>query len=348
MKKMKMIVADNDSEYINRLFSALEGKYPNFDLTLADKASFGELVSRRLYDVALFDASVYTPEINLKNIKLPVLLLDEESSESLRLANSMEHSVIKYQQVDKIYREIIARFSERPDPDMYPSKGISSVIGFYSPAGGTGKTTVAIAACEMMANRRSRVLYISLEDIACYGALMGAKPGKGLDEIIYQLDKHIDMPLKIKSLAETSRSGVQYFNMFSNIMDITEIKEDKMTELLNALMSADICDFIAVDMSPSLCGINKVILERADKIILVVSDDMICREKVSRLTEHKNMFEDYFSRMETVMNKCSPGAAEMPELNVISRIPAISGMDSRAVIDDIVKRGRLDIARLIS
>lgn len=350
MKKLKVIIADNNKDYSQRLFSALEKKYNNLDLTLSDKIGFSKMLQKRIYDVALFDVSVYSNDINLKNAKMPLVLLDEDDDNSIKLANSIGKYVKKYQHIDGMYKEIIGFFSEMGDGQVLNSGSASSqLICFYSPAGGTGKTTISLSASEMIANRGIRVLYLNFEDVASYGLILGAKTGKGIDEVIYQLDKGINMPMKISSLLQKSKSGVMFFNMFSNIMDVTEIKSDKISAFIDVLMTAGICDCIIVDMNTSLSGINSVILDKADKIILVETPDSICVEKISRMNFHKNIFEDYFSKMAVVKNKtASSGDESITGLEVVSVVPKMYSDSTEKIIEEITKKAKLDIARIIS
>lgn len=350
MKKLKIIIADNDREYSQRLFSALERKYANLDLTLADSSGFSQLLQKRIYDIALFDASVYSGGINLKNVKLPLVLLDEDEDNSIKLANTIGKYTIKYQHIENMYREMIGFFSEMGSGETLASGSISSqLLCFYSPAGGTGKTIVSIASAQMLANRGSRVLYLGFEDVASYGLLLGANPGKGLDEIIYQLDKGINMPMKIRSLIRKSKSGVMYFDIFSNIMDVTEITKEKMSDLIDAVMTADICEYIIADIGTSLSGINSVILDKSDKIIIVETSDSICREKLKSFCGQRSIFEDWFSKAAAVKNKFSGGSSDsVTGLEVVSVLPKVNSEDSENVIDEIVKRARLDIARIVS
>ncbi|MGN0638488.1 MAG: hypothetical protein ACI4J0_08955 [Huintestinicola sp.] len=350
MKKLKIIIADNDKDYSQRLFSALEHKYSNLDLTLADSDGFGKLLQKRIYDIALFDVSAYSADINLKNVKLPLVLLDEDYDDSIRLANDIGKYIIKYQHVEIMYREMIGYFSEMGNGQTLNSGNISSqLICFYSPAGGTGKTVISCAAAEMTANRGNRVLYLNFEDIASYGLLLEARPGKGLDEIIYQLDKGINMPMKISSLVKKSKSGVMYFDMFSNIMDVTEITNEKMSALLDTIMTSDICEYIIVDMNTSLKGVNSIIMDKSDKIILVETPDTVCREKMERFYSQRSMFEEYFSKAAVVRNKANdPGADSVTGLEVVSSVPKLNSDTTEIVVEEIVKKARLDIGRLLS
>lgn len=350
MKKLKVIIADNDMDYSQRLFSALEHKYSNLDLTLTDSNGFGQLLQKRVYDIALFDISAYSPEISLKNVKLPLVLLDEDMDESIKLSNEIGRFIIKYQHVEVMYREMIGFFSEMGNGQSLNSGSISSqLICFYSPAGGTGKTVISCASAEMIANRGKRVLYLDFEDIASYGLLLDAKTGKGLDEIIYQLDKGINMPMKISSLVRKSKSGVMYFDMFSNIMDVTEITDEKMSALLDTLMTADICEYIIVDMNTSLKGINHIVMDKADKIIIVETPDTMCSEKLRRFCAQKSMFEELFSKAAVVRNKtANAGNDSVTGLEVVSSVPRIGSDSTENIVDEIVKKARLDIARVIS
>lgn len=350
MKKIKIIIADNNKDYSQRLFSALERKYSNLDLTLADDIVFGNLIQKRIYDIALIDVSVYSDEINLKNVKLPLVLLDEDIDESIELANKIGKYILKYQHIETMYKKIIGYFSEiGSGQTLNAENACSQVICCYSPAGGVGKTVISCSIAETIANRGNRVLYLNFEDVASYGLLLGAGAGKGLDEIIYQLDKGINMPMKIRSLIKKSKSGVLYFDMFTNIMDVTEITSEKMSVLIDVIMTSDICEYIVIDMDMALKGINSVIMDKADKIIFIETPDSICKEKMKRLYSCRGMFDEYFSKAAVVQNKVTGVSFEsVTDLEIVSSVPKFSFDNAENVIDEIVKKGKLDIGRILS
>lgn len=350
MKKLKVIIADNDKDYCQRLFSALERKYSNLDLTLADSDVFGKLVQKRVYDIALIDASVYSDDINLKNVKLPLALLDEDIDESIKLANKFGKYVLKYQHIETMYKKMIGYYSELGKDSLLDSgDGCSQMICCYSPAGGVGKTVISCAIAETIANRGNKVLYLNFEDVASYGLLFGAEAGKGLDEIIYQLDKGINMPMKIRSLVKKSRSGVMYFDMFTNIMDVTEITNEKMSVLLDVIMTSGVCEYIVIDLDMALRGINSVIMDKADKILFIETPDTVCREKMKRLYSCRSMFEEYFSKGAVVQNKAAGASFESAtDLEIVSTVPKINSDSAENVIGEIVKKGKLDIGRILS
>ncbi|MEZ3455048.1 MAG: AAA family ATPase [Oscillospiraceae bacterium] len=347
MKKLKIIIADNDRDYSERLFSALEHKYSNLDLTLADSSVFDKLLQKKVYDIALLDVTVFSSDINLKNVKLPLAFLDEDIDESVKLANNIGKYIVKYQNVEVMYKEILGYWADIAPPPAI--KGNSQMICFYSPAGGTGKTSISCAAAEMIANRGNRVLYLNFENISSYGLFFNAKTGKGLDEIIYRLDKGINIALKISSLVKRSRAGVMFFDMFSNIMDVAEITNESMSSLLENIMTADICDYIIVDMDTPLKDMNSVIMDKADKIVLVETPDDVCKEKINRFFLQKSMFEDYFSKAAVIRNKANDsGGDSVTGLEVLSSVPEINSSGFSGIIENIVQNARIDIDRLLA
>lgn len=46
------------------------------------------------------------------------------------------------------------------------------VMGIYSPAGGVGKTTIAVTMARLLAQSQIPTLLLSLEDLASYGSLL--------------------------------------------------------------------------------------------------------------------------------------------------------------------------------
>ena len=82
---------------------------------------------------------------DLKNVKLPILLIDETGT--FNLVFESQKKIVKYQRISKIYQAILENYAEvSGDSGNYYSRiGVARLLAFYSPVGGSGKTTLSIA-----------------------------------------------------------------------------------------------------------------------------------------------------------------------------------------------------------
>jgi hypothetical protein len=151
MAKINIVLADSDELYLNRLTNYFIEKTSTFDVcSFTSKVSLLKYISDGGHktDVLAFSEDLMDEAISAADIPAKILLSDGTFS---RL--TVADTVHKYQKAEKIVNDILLIYAEKSGRLEAVSSGDkkTKVIGVYSPVGGAGKTTVALALAQCAA-----------------------------------------------------------------------------------------------------------------------------------------------------------------------------------------------------
>lgn len=347
--KIKIAIADTNEIYANRLFEAL-GRQDNLFLSVfTDKERFEREISSTRYDIILFDYSMYSSDNLFKGAKLAVVLYDEDN-EPTRIISEKYRTVKKYQRGSSIYKEVIGIYSEYVSDSAFLGRSKESclIISVFSPIGGVGKTSAALAVANSLANKGRNVMYLNLEPFASYGAYLELKGGKGMGEVFAALDGNGSFDLKLKSLMKKTPQGVMYFEKFENLLDIYEITGEEVEKLIQMIGKIAIADYLIVDTGSDFNTINRSIMDISDKILLVERKGQAAEEKITAFMEHRTVKRDYSDKLCSVIN-FSEGKAEgsISGCEVVGHIPEKKASPEE-IVSMISRYSYIDIDMLIS
>ena len=150
----------------------------------------------------------------------------------------------------------------------------ATVVGVFNPKGGVGKTTISInLAAALQVRRGQRVLLIDADTVTGHIA-----NSLGLDQIQTVVDAWADdreeggAPRTIAELATHHPNGLQVAALTSSPLDTDGLDPAEVGDALD--YSRRGFDFIIVDMHPSYGPVNKVIFDRADRILVPITPDV--------------------------------------------------------------------------
>ncbi len=150
----------------------------------------------------------------------------------------------------------------------------ATVVGIFNPKGGVGKTTISInLAAALQVRRGQRVLLIDADTVTGHIA-----NSLGLDQMQTVVDAWTDdreegaAPRTIAELATHHPNGLQVAVLTSSPLDTEALDPAQVGDALD--YSRRGFDFIIVDMHPSYGPVNKVIFERADRILVPITPDV--------------------------------------------------------------------------
>lgn len=345
--KIKIAIADSNETYAARLFDALQ-KQENLSISVyTNKEKMEKEITSVRYDIILFDHSMYSGDNLFKNSKLAVMLYDEDNELPSGFAGKFAF-VKKFQRGSTIYKEVIGIYSEYVSDPFSNSTGHCKVISFYSPVGGSGKTTLSLSVARSVANKGRSVMYLNFEPIASYGAYMPLKGSKGMGELMAALDSSGSFGLKLESLMQKTPQGIIYFEKFENILDIYEITSEDIEKLIRKINETGTADYIIIDMGISFDQLDRSILDISDKIVLAETPDKTAKEKIKKFSEHRTVMREYSDKICSVIN-FSNGASDMSAAGyeIAGRIPE-KKCDPDELVSYISKYSLLDMDMLIS
>ncbi|MDR0491112.1 MAG: hypothetical protein LBH28_07720 [Oscillospiraceae bacterium] len=182
--KIKLLIATTDSDYAEHLSNCLSGRYAEtFEVSVCSSAErLRDLLDANKYDAALLEQG-FASGANLSSINLSLMLIDESG---VVTENGFKH-IRKYQRVSSIVGNVLENYAE-------VSKGVSSyglgrarITAVWSPSGGSGKTTVALAFAAHKVLGGRQAVYLNLENFSSTSVYFQEIPGKSISKVFFLL-----------------------------------------------------------------------------------------------------------------------------------------------------------------
>ena len=341
---IRIAIASKDSEYLRRLVDVME-KDAEFAITVySNTDSLAEAAGSKKFDVFMFTEDILRGEINLGNISadLNILLDDEENF----VPASLERASIiaKYQRISNIEKQIFDLYSEVCGRDSRSGKGeFASVISFYSPIGGVGKTTLSLMAAGRFAAKGYRTFYINLEDISSESFYLPQSDEKGLSDFMVVVEKDVNLSMKLQGMLKEKKQGLFYLNEFSSPNDIMEMNSDDVRMLISGIKETGMFDVIVVDMGTKIDDKLKSVFELSDRIVLVEKSDEISVKKLTTFYNMKHIINEYAHKSVRIINKDNGlQTASNSDIHIIGKIGEIKDVTSSRAIDILSEDARND------
>lgn len=298
---IKIAIADSNEEYVERLLNVLSG-YDDLNLSVyTERYALEQALASKKFDVLLFDPSVYQGQLELGKDMVSVMMLDENAD--IPECCKAQKKVKKFQRISKIYQQILELYSEVcGDTGAIWGTGKTKVVSVYSPIGGVGKTTIALAIATRLAMQGKNTFYMSFEDIASEDSYLAQSAERGLSEVASYLGADINFTMKIQSLLQTKRDGLYYLNHFDSPNDVFEMSADEVSELITQVQNTGLFDAIIIDTGVSMNQKLLKIFEASDRIVLVEKSDDISLRKMKCFFEQTHIINEYGRKMNRVLN----------------------------------------------
>lgn len=215
--------------------------------------------------------------------------LDENESANI-------HQLEKYARGDKIYRDLLELYSLKSNIHFQNAAKVNDkteIYAFVSPAGGVGTSTIASAVAQNYA-KFEKVLYINLETMGASQLVFEEEGKNGFDELIFSIkSRRRALELKLASAVSRDRSGVYFFEVSKNTLDILELSIEDIKELLTAIQQIKEYDKVILDVGNGLGEKEIAAMTYANRIITILDD--------SESTDKK--FERYMGALQTLEQK---------------------------------------------
>ena len=311
MKKLTLLIADSDENYINSLEEYLRTNYSDkFNLhffTSLDYLNSYLSKPESKADILLHGFVLSQKKNLLKNV-YSCIFLDE--NRTYREKDNIT-SVYKFQHVDKIISDILVIYSKNNSNVTISSGQKNTVItSVFSSMGGSGKSSIAGACSMMCAKRGMRVFYLNIERISSTPLFFKANSEESFSKIIYYLkEKSKNINFKIEAAKSVDPdSKVHFFVKPDNILDTRELEAEELEKLLACIRMSSQYDHIFIDMSEGLDLLNLKGLILSDIIINVSLPGKICELKNAELSAAISVIEkkhstDIFGKTINVINR---------------------------------------------
>lgn len=336
--KIRLAILERDQSYLNRIVSVFSTKYSdkfeiysftNMDVALEtlDSAKIDVLIANDAFDI---DCSALPKRCGF------AYLVDSPDVETL----NNQRAIAKFQKVDLIYKQILNIYSENSTDVIgmhFNDNENTCIIGFLSPAGGTGCSTAAAACAVNFAKKNKKVLYLNLETFGSSDVFFRGEGTSDFSDVIYAIkSKKVNTSLKLESTVKQDKSGVFYYSATKTALDMLELKPAELKRLLVELRLFGAYDYIVLDLDFSIDDGTLELLNECNRVVFVSDGSAIANTKLERAIETLAVLEQQnesklFMRTGVLYNRVSSQTSSKPNLPDIKEFGGIKRYEGYSV-----------------
>ena len=298
--KIKLLIASDDKDYTDHLSKVLLKNYTDEVIVsiCSSLERFNEVLNEQTYDVVLMEASFSVNPI-IDNIVLPLILWSEDTN----TGNSDNFvGVRKYQRISSIFTDILENYAmvSSRTPGFGSKK--ANITAVWSPSGGVGKTTVAMALAASGSSGAKQTMYLNLELFSSTPVYFDTS-GKSISRVFEMLETSSgNVDVLIKSLHQKDAvTGISYFCCPEFFDDINILSVDNISSLLRAC--SGLTGELIIDMSCLCDERTRYIFDAADRIFIVSDSTAASKIKMKQFTNHHNIFSQIKEKTCFIANK---------------------------------------------
>lgn len=348
MIKKTMILADHDKLYLKQLSNYFMEKAPQLELNLfTEETLLAEyLAQAQSVDIlAVDEAFALLPELAKIQNSVKILL-----SASMAPVEGFE-TIKKYQKTEALLNEILLKYAEcTGSADAITGSSHTRTAAFYSPAGGTGKTVLALGMAAACASAGMRAFYLNLEMVDSVKEVMGRTPGSLSDIFLALKTKGKNVGVKLAACTGMEPSaGFYYLSGVDSISEYGEITGTDIKGLLEIIKSLSEYDVLILDLDSGFSEKTGLILEQADMIFVPALSDEGTVAKLKRFLDEMNLHDIYnplIEKMRLVINRTERSGIgrELQESGILNRMQCSAVISESSLFSkkcDVLRSGNL-------
>lgn len=344
---ISIAIADSNRDYIERLSERLQqyGELTLHVYTNGEKLQAAMDTER--FDIVLFDPDISQERLDFSNVRFPVYLYSDEARNRGIYGDFAK--VVKYQRISVIYKEIIREYADKAgySADFVHSQS-TAVIAVYSPAGGSGKTTIALALASRLSALGKKALFVSAEQLSS-SSYVNPRQEEGITALVEGAsDENVNFGLKVKGTMKQGLNGMSYIEGFERIVDYDAVTGSEMQDALDKIRRSGLCDAMVVDMESNLDTIGRAILELADHIVLVEKPGELAAVKME-LFAGQALMNEHRKKMVKICNfaESSSTYCGEPDVPVAGTVHNYGNLPLKSVLQAINANGEIAVERFL-
>lgn len=209
-----------------------------------------------------------------------IVLLSEKPEMAVKKISEKRFCIYKYSTAQSVVSEIFEIYSVLTGKRAAHIKGRSvRLLAFSSCSGGTGCTTLAMAAAQELCRfRNQRVLYLSFEEVESTGEFMESPVGvKGAGVYLYHLFK----PGSLRIAEETGEYplmegyivrdsfGVEAFAPTAGRNPLKSLTEEEFTVFMASVIDSGRYDAVVMDLGSGISKTELSCMEISEKVCFI-------------------------------------------------------------------------------
>ena len=325
--RVKLLIATVDIVYAKLISDNISEHHKNtIDVSICSALEgLKETLSKRKYNVALIDMEMME-HIDTCSIHLPMLLWSE-NDDADALPSDFER-INKHQRISTIVSTILERYSRVSESRHGLESEQTGITAVWSPAGGVGKTTVALAYALSNASDGKEVFYLNLENFSSVPGFLN-ESGKSISSVFEMLENNDGNVRMLIQGISCCDAGITYLCGPDNFDDMCILSNKNIHELIT--VCSEMTDELVVDLSCIYDIRARKAFDIAKKIIIVTDSSAAAEIKLAQFLSQNNVYESIKEKVVFVFNK---GAEIKPYKGAAVSFPYIQSNDAI----DIYKR----------
>lgn len=322
----KIIIADVQKEYIERLRGYIQKKYTDrYDIEVFyEKKELLQYITIHKCDILLLTPQMYDEILNLKNIKLAVIL--QEDNEAIPNVEKFKWIIQKYTRISIMVNYIEEQFEEveRNRPLVY---------SVYSPSGGVGQTTIALGVALSYMKQDKKVLYVNLEETDSTGMFL-EREGDIPENILLKIGQVQDIQFLAEAIKQDSGTKLMYLKR--DIIEAHLGLYRSIGYIIEKVIEYDIANIVVLDLGHQYNTLQVELMEESDYILLVDDTRSHSRFKISqilRTTQGEFLLSEKVRR---VINQGKEIVNDLP-IQVVGKVEKVYSSAPIGVCETIAK-----------
>lgn len=308
MAKIKIVLADSDVLYLSKLTDYFVEKTNMFDVcSFTAKESMLKYISdkQNKVDIIVFSEDLTDEAIGAADIPAKIFFSDGTFSDVTGF-----EAVNKYQKAEKIINALLMIYAEKTGRMEAVTTGDkqTKVIGVYSPVGGCGKTTLALALSMHIANRGKRVFYLNYEIINSTTELFYTAPQGSMSDVFLSVQtKGANVGLSIVANKYSDKmTKINFINPPESALEMNELTISEQIRLMRELDSLGEFDAVIADFDSGFAQSKIDLLDVCNVILMPFTSEPMSLCKIRLMMNEfriRGELESLFQKIRLAVNK---------------------------------------------
>lgn len=270
----------------------------------------------------------------LENTTLPTKSVKVCVSDRTRVSiGSGRHECNIYQRGTDIVADLMKIMTAAGDRDNMVGDIPQKVAAFYSPQGGSGKTTLAYS-CALLCAKSGTAVYLNLEELGYTGHLYQVEFDTDMESVMFSLKDGRDAQSCLSNAVKKNRHNVYVMPELKTVGDFHEMSGENAEKLVQQLKELTGCNCLIMDLSGELNERNRKLLELSDVSFWVFTDDQIGKGKLGRVRNDQSIGGmNEFGKTFFLLNKCREKNQDSSAVRIPFSESLSKGTDVETVLD---------------
>lgn len=319
MSQFHIVLADEDDSYISTLeFRFLEQYHESAQIEVISNPVYFQqfFQTPRRLNLLIVNESLYTPELRRHQIDTIIVLSEQEGGHLL--SEEGEKVLYKYTSMKELLRTI----SHLVDIPELKSDDGTKVICVYSPIGGIGSTTTALALTAALNQGHKRALYINTETVQSFTGFFETPPDMINAEFRTMLLAKNPHIAQLLPAACQRMQDVEFLQPFEHSLTTYGISLTHFAHLTDALREEGSYQYVILDCSTEFTQEKSLLMSRCDHVIILTGQSGYECRRLFELLRNINLLDSnrflfacnrYDERQENLVSQMLPSQISIAE-----------------------------------